>query len=68
MAVVIGLQSTGESNTSAARDAEGDDMDDFVSAPRMILQQFLNNHFPLMMGHQLERKELDLLLAQVGAG
>jgi len=31
MCVVIGLQSTGEANTSSERTAKGDELDDFVS-------------------------------------
>ncbi|KAK9815574.1 hypothetical protein WJX72_006088 [[Myrmecia] bisecta] len=47
MCVVIGLQSTGEANTEAKRRETGDEMEDFVSAPQLILQQFLENHFPV---------------------
>lgn len=39
--VVIGLQSTGEANLASARESQSDPdsaMDDFVSAPKMILQ------------------------------
>ena len=61
---MIGLQSTGEANTNQARDEEGDSMDDFVSAPKAILQLFLTRHFPTddceLMSH-----ELDLLQHQV---
>lgn len=46
MAVIIGLQSTGEANTTAQRDTDGDELDDFISAPKLILRQFLINHFP----------------------
>jgi len=41
MAVVIGLQSTGESNIGQAMEqmaANGEDIDDFVSAPAVILR------------------------------
>ncbi len=31
MCVVIGLQSTGEANTSSERSLKGDELDDFVS-------------------------------------
>ena len=46
MCCVIGLQSTGEANTNQTRDEEGDCLDDFVSAPKKILQMFLTKHFP----------------------
>ena len=35
MCVVIGLQSTGEANTSATREELGDVLDDFVSGERL---------------------------------
>jgi hypothetical protein len=47
MAVVIGLQSTGEANVTSQRDEEGDELEDFVSAPKMILINFLRRHFPV---------------------
>jgi len=46
MCVVIGLQSTGEANTNATREESGDVLDDFVSAPKVIMQQFLEKSFP----------------------
>ncbi|KAF6265098.1 hypothetical protein COO60DRAFT_1114902 [Scenedesmus sp. NREL 46B-D3] len=46
MCVVIGLQSTGESNMNAARADGGDEMDDLLSAPRMVLSQFVDKWFP----------------------
>lgn len=64
MCVVIGLQSTGEANTNQMRDEQGDDLEDFISAPKQILHQFLSKHFPLnscdMTGY-----ELDILQHQV---
>lgn len=39
MCVVIGLQSTGEANTSSERALKGDEMDDFVSV-RVRVQGF----------------------------
>lgn len=64
LCVVIGLQSTGEANTNQTRDEEGDVLDDFVSAPKRILQLFISRHFPTgdcdMAPH-----ELDLLQHQV---
>jgi hypothetical protein len=47
MCAVIGMQSTGEANSDAARLQKGDTMDDLVSAPQMILLNFINNHFPV---------------------
>ncbi len=47
MSVVIGLQSTGEANTNATREESGDVLDDFVSAPKVIMQQFLEKTFPV---------------------
>ena len=49
MAVVIGLQSTGEANIEQAlsdmADA-GEELEDFVSAPQMILKNLINRQFP----------------------
>ena len=50
MAVVIGLQSTGESNVGQAMaDAatQGEEMDDFVSAPAVILRNLIAKQFPV---------------------
>ena len=50
MAVVIGLQSTGESNVGQAMaDAatQGEEMDDFVSAPAVILRSLIAKQFPI---------------------
>lgn len=64
MCCVIGLQSTGEANTNQTRDEEGDSMDDFVSAPKRILQLFLTKHFPT--DHcDMDTHGLDLLQHQV---
>jgi hypothetical protein len=46
MAVVIGLQSTGESNTTTAREEADEDLDAFVSTPQIILQQLIKTQFP----------------------
>ena len=64
MCVVIGLQSTGEANTNQTRDEEGDILDDFVSAPKKILQVFIKRHFPTG-SCDMEPHELDLLQHQV---
>jgi hypothetical protein len=61
---VIGLQSTGEANTNQTREEEGDCLDDFVSAPKKILQLFLSRHFPTD-DCDLAPFELDLLQHQV---
>merc|ERR1719424_2583573 len=45
--VVIGLQSTGEANTMAKVEAMGEEMDDFVSAPRAGLEKMLLRMLPL---------------------
>ena len=65
MAVVIGLQSTGEANTNATRDECGDVLDDFVSAPKVIMQQFLEKNFPVHAA-ACSTGELGKLLYQVG--
>ena len=57
--MVIGLQSTGEANTTQVRETQGDAMDDFVSAPRQIMQGFLENHFPMRAG-QLDMSDSSL--------
>ena len=64
MCCVIGLQSTGEANTNQTRDEEGDSMDDFVSAPKRILQLFLTKHFPTD-NCDMDTHGLDLLQHQV---
>ncbi|KAK9815308.1 hypothetical protein WJX72_001386 [[Myrmecia] bisecta] len=64
MCVVIGLQSTGEANTEAKRRETGDEMEDFVSAPQLILQQFLENHFPVC-SKELSSDELLLMQHQI---
>lgn len=63
LCVVIGLQSTGEATMTQAREALGDVMDDFVSAPRQVLQTLLETHFPTDAGDLTER-EIDSLLTQ----
>lgn len=63
MCAVIGLQSTGEANTKAA--AELDDvLDDFVSAPQMVLIQFLTKHFPITRPKNSSHAQLDELLGK----
>lgn len=46
MAVVIGLQSTGEANMNTKLAEAGSELDDYVSAPQMILYNFIQNHWP----------------------
>jgi hypothetical protein len=67
MCVVIGLQSTGEANTSAAREMGGDELDDYVSAPLMIARGYLEGGFPLDANGKLRisDRELDILQYQV---
>lgn len=66
MCAVIGLQSTGEANTKAS--AELDDvMDDFISAPQVVLTQFLLKQFPVTMPKDMSRHSLQTLLGMVGA-
>jgi hypothetical protein len=51
MAVVIGLQATGESNTKQAiddRDGADAGSGEFVSAPHMVLKRLIEKQFPLM--------------------
>ncbi|BDA48430.1 probable protein strawberry notch homolog 1 [Coccomyxa sp. Obi] len=64
MSVVIGLQSTGEANTNATREESGDVLDDFVSAPKVIMQQFLEKQFP-REARECSGAELRKLLYQV---
>ena len=50
MAVVIGLQSTGEANISQAMAemaSSGEEVDDFVSAPAVILRNLIMKQFPV---------------------
>ncbi|KAJ9534468.1 hypothetical protein QJQ45_016176, partial [Haematococcus lacustris] len=64
MCVVIGMQSTGEANMTQARELEGNEMNDLVSAPKMVLQQYVSKHMfnklPPMPGYDMNK-----LLAQV---
>lgn len=64
MCVVIGLQSTGEANTNQMRDEHGDELEDFISAPKQIMYQFLSKHFPTS-SCDLQGYELDILQHQV---
>ena len=64
MCVVIGLQSTGEANTTQVREQSGDVLEDFVSAPQQILLHFLDRHWPTIQ-KELVDSEIDRLHAQV---
>ncbi|KAL4451948.1 hypothetical protein ABPG75_007610 [Micractinium tetrahymenae] len=64
MAVVIGLQSTGEANTEFLKETSNSEFDDLVSAPRMVLEQYVRTQFPLDTGGA-DRGELDSLEYQV---
>ena len=66
MCVVIGLQSTGEANTMAAKALCGEIMDDFISAPRQILLGWLINHFP-RDACGVSEEEIHSLYLQVGS-
>ena len=48
MCVVIGLQSTGESSLKHAVDSglTDEDLDAFISAPKMVVAQLIDKHFP----------------------
>ncbi|GLC46902.1 hypothetical protein PLESTB_001282200 [Pleodorina starrii] len=77
MCVVIGLQSTGESNLNSAREAAaggsggGDEdggMDDFVSAPRMILHGFISQwlfHFTEPVQQLMTKKKMQHLQSEI---
>ncbi|KAF5829652.1 hypothetical protein DUNSADRAFT_15693 [Dunaliella salina] len=65
MCVVIGMQSTGEANMAAAREIEGDEgHDDLVSAPKMVLHNFVKKHL-FKNFTEMHPAEMDCLLAQV---
>ena len=61
---VIGLQSTGEANAEAAREAYGSSSDVLISAPRIAMQQFIERQFPIS-AKELEGPELSTLEFQV---
>lgn len=61
---VIGLQSTGEANAEAAREAHGATADDLISAPRIAMQQFIERNFPLC-AKELDASGLSTLEFQV---
>ena len=67
MCVVIGLQSTGEANTKATMDELGAELDDFVSAPKVIMQQFLEKQFPVrnkgLSDHELQKLRTQVCLS-----
>ncbi|KAK9864646.1 hypothetical protein WJX84_000197 [Apatococcus fuscideae] len=63
MCVVIGLQSTGEANSNAVREASGNEADDLISAPRVAMQQFIERQFPY--ASDLDASELSTLEYQV---
>eukprot|EP00879_Flechtneria_rotunda_P009637 GHRR01010084.1.p1 GENE.GHRR01010084.1~~GHRR01010084.1.p1 ORF type:complete len:1075 (+),score=467.79 GHRR01010084.1:930-4154(+) len=68
MCVVIGLQSTGEANMNAARADGGDELDDLLSAPRMVLTQFIDKWLPAKPNEEIPGmpgRELDKLLIDV---
>ncbi len=71
MCVVIGLQSTGEANTTQLREEQNsDDFDDFVSAPKLELRNLIQNHvFNVrdIAAAQWDDRRLDKLLVQVRA-
>ena len=68
--VVVGLQSTGEANTASALsraeagggNAEG--LDDLVSAPKVILENFITNYLPVR-GVDMDASQLNHLVVQV---
>lgn len=45
--VVIGLQSTGESQTNEALDDGEGEVDDFVSTPKQLLVSLIEKYFPI---------------------
>jgi hypothetical protein len=46
--VVIGLQSTGEASTKQVmEDADSDELDDFISAPAVVLERLIQKTFPM---------------------
>ena len=63
---VIGLQSTGEANSEAVREAHGAVADDLISAPRIAMQQFIERNFPLC-ANELDASQLSTLEFQVMA-
>ncbi|GIL64960.1 hypothetical protein Vafri_18816 [Volvox africanus] len=76
MCVVIGLQSTGEANLNSAREAaagtvgngDDDNMDDFVSAPRMILYNFISQwlfHFTEPVHLLMSKKKMQHLQSEI---
>lgn len=48
-------------------DEEGDDMTDIVSAPRMVVTQFIRHHLPVS-DVNVQTAELDSLVVQVRPG
>ena len=47
MAVVIGLQSTGEANTrSAAAEADGEEFEDWISTPQVVITNLIKTQLP----------------------
>ena len=69
--VVIGLQSTGEARTMEAVEREGDELSDFVSTAKGVLQSLIEKHFPAPDRDRINRvlgigKEKSSLLDDLG--
>lgn len=59
--IIIGMQSTGEASTKQAlEDIDGDDLDDFISAPAVILERLIEKTYalpPKPLALKLEERE-----------
>lgn len=44
---------------------EGDELSDIVSAPRMVVTQFVRHHMPISSNVNLSKAQLDSLVVQV---
>ena len=59
--IIIGMQSTGEASTKQAlEDVDGDDLDDFISAPAVILERLIEKTYalpPKPLALKLEERE-----------
>ena len=58
------LQSTGEANMNSKLAEAGSELDDYVSAPQMILYNFIQNHWP--ESSDMSDSSLNSLQLQVG--
>eukprot|EP00873_Tetraselmis_striata_P036348 jgi/Tetstr1/456612/TSEL_043315.t1 len=61
---VIGLQSTGEAGAKSIALSDGDEMDDFLSAPKMVIVNLVKNFLPFALS-RLSRSDQQAMFVHV---